>query len=263
VPLPTKKNKPAEGGLLYRRVLLYGEAKIGKTTTAAGFTERPLFIDTEGGSEGYEVYREPCPDWPTFRRIGAELAEGKHEFTAIVVDTVDELARHCQEHVISALAGRANDLEKGEYHHPADFEYGKGWGAVKEEFRLRVAKLCTLGLPVLFVSHEREKEVTTRAGKITVFSPDVGTSGIRDWLQGFVDLILRAAIVQTTEGDRRLIIAQPTTDSLVGGRRPPDGIELPPMFSLTGDALVHALSARKPAEVKPKPEKAKQERKAA
>lgn len=263
MPLPTEKNKPVEGGLLYRRVLLYGEAKIGKTTTAAGFTDKPLFIDTEGGSEGYEVFREPCPDWPSFRRIGSELAAGDHEFTALIVDTVDELARHCQEHVISALAGRDNDLDAGEYHHPSDFGYGKGWGAVKEEFRLRVAKLCTLGLPVLFLSHERDKEVTGRTGTVTVFSPDVGMAGIRDWLQGFVDLILRAAIVQTTEGDRRLVIAQPTTDSLVGGRRPPNGIELPPMFSLNGNALVHALSARKPAEAKPAEKPKRQEKKAA
>jgi hypothetical protein len=246
--LPTERNQPQTDGLLYRRILLYGEMKIGKTTTAVGFTENPLILDTEGGSEGYDAYRVNVPDWTEFRKIGGELKlaldTGKAPYTAIVVDTVDELARYCQEHVIGALAGRDNDLDKGEYHHPSDFEYGKGWGAVKEEFRLRIAKLCTLGLPVLFVSHEREREIKARSGTRTVFSPDVGTAGIRDWLTGFVDVIVRATIVTSTEGERRVIVLQPSSENVVGGRTPGGAPELPPMVDLTGAALLEALSAR-------------------
>lgn len=248
--LPTEKNQPSQSGLLYRRILLYGPRKVGKTVLSVNFTENPVILDAEGGSEQYDVFRVNVPDWTEFRKIGAELKKaidaGKAPYSCIVVDTADEMARFCQEHVISSLAGRSNNLDTGEYHHPSDFEFGKGWSAVSEEFRLRMAKLCSLGLPVLFISHEREREVTERTGKHTVYSPDVGTSGIREWLTGFVDVILRATIVSSTEGERRVILAQPSVNNVVGGRTPEGAPALPAQIDLNGAALLEALSARAP-----------------
>lgn len=245
--LPTEPQEPALDGLLYRRIVLSGAQKIGKTTTGIGFTERPLILDAEGSAEGYRCLRQPIPDWRTFRAT-LDLLKGGHNYTAFVVDTADELARHCQDHVISSMVGRENDLDTGEFHHPSDFEYGKGWSAVSEEFRLRVSSLCMLGVPVLFISHEKDFEVTDRLGTRRVFQPDVGNKGMRNWLLGYVDVILRAAIEQTPEGPRHVIIAQPSNDNLVGGRRPPGGAPLPPFFPLGGPALYHVLSAREPSQ---------------
>lgn len=259
VALPTEKQQPAIDGLLYRRILLAGQQKIGKTTTGLGFTERPLVIDAEGSAESYECFRVACPDWMTLRQIGAELARDPERggFTCLQVDTIDELARQCQEAVIGHLAGQANDVDAGQYAHPSDFEYGKGWGAVTEEFRVRVARLCSLGLPVLFISHEKDREVEDRTGKRIVYSPDVGNKGMRTWLLGFVDAILRATVVSTPEGDRHVIIAKPSPDNVVGVRTPPGGAQLPPQFSLSGEALYKALSMR--AEGAPAPQTAEGE----
>ena len=43
-----------------QKVVIYGVEGIGKTTLAAQFPN-PLFIDTEGGTEGYDVARTQTP----------------------------------------------------------------------------------------------------------------------------------------------------------------------------------------------------------
>ena len=53
-----------------QKVVLYGVEGVGKTTLAAQFPD-PLFIDTEGGTEGYDVARTHRRGIRT--RKGAEL----------------------------------------------------------------------------------------------------------------------------------------------------------------------------------------------
>lgn len=254
IALPTEPNTPALEGLLYRRILLQGPRKIGKTTTGVDFTEQPLHIDTQGGSLNYGVRRVDCPDWTTFREIGAALAGGGIEnYTGIIVDTIGDLAGFCQDYVVTALGGSENNMDKGEYRHYSEFEYGKGSSAVRDEFKLRVAKLCSLGLPVLFIAHEDEKEVSTRTGSINVFQPEIGIKNQRNWLTGFCDALLRAAVIDTAEGERRVIETQPTPRTPeLGARTPAGGQPLPAILDLDGQALTEALSARV-KQAKPEP----------
>jgi len=238
--LPQHKTH-ATTDLLYRKTLLYGPAKVGKSTLAANLDQdHTLFLATEPGLDMIDCYKAPITSWEDFRGVGAELAKGDHGFKLLVVDTVDELQRMCSEAVLGDMAQKAG--LKG-FVHASDFQYGKGWEAVTEEFRLRVAKLCNLGPGVLFVSHTKESTVKTRTGlEITKYSPDVGQKGSREWLLGFVDLIMFASIVQTPEGEKRVLQLQPSEQAQAGGRFP-EGMKVPDTINLDADELRKVLKA--------------------
>jgi hypothetical protein len=158
----------------------------------------------------------------------------------LVIDTVDELARLCTEHVVAGLAA-SESLDTKKFIHTSDFDWGKGYDAVAQEFRLRVAKLCNLGLGVVFISHEKEQPIKTRTGlEITKVAPDVGSKGMRKWLLGFVDFIAHAEMLQTTEGEQHVLRLKPS-ETVEAGGRVPQGREVPDLIPLTAEALKATL----------------------
>jgi hypothetical protein len=216
--LPTAKTTPTLT-LETAKVLLYGPPKVGKTTLAAGMDpDRTLFIATEAGLGGLSVYAVPIGTWDEFRALGARLAEGDHPFTNVVVDTVDNLAAFCSDKVCADMGVT----------HPSDLEYGKGWRAVSDEFKLRIARLTSLGAATWFISHSQDRAVKTRVGEITVTGLTIG-GAMEKFLTGFVDYILLARSEQTEHGERRVIRTRATENYEAGSRGAPlpDPILLP------------------------------------
>jgi hypothetical protein len=243
VPLPTEKTTPT---LSIDRLtaVLVGRPKIGKTSTAAAIdNDHTLFIATEPGYDGINAFVEPCRSWEQFREIGAELANGEHDYKLVVVDTVDALQGMCTEHVIDGLARSAGKDPDQNFVHASDFEYGKGWSAITDEFKLRIAKLCTLGLGVIFISHAKESTKTDRVGReITVFSADVGQKGSRQWLLGYVNYIWFMDVEQTPDGEKHLLRTRASETYEAGGR----GAPLPDPIDL-GDSPEAGAAALKAA----------------
>ena len=220
-PLLPRERQEAKPGLLFRKILLYGDPKVGKSTTAAELGEETLILDTEGGASQLDAYVAPVHSWEQFRKAGSELVDWLKDeknpapFDLIVVDTIDVLADYCNDYVLKGLGG-----DRKGFLHASDFEYGKGWAAVAKEFQLRIAALCSLGLPVLLVSHAKDSQVKTRTGEITVKRPDIDPKGARKWLDGFVDLILYAEIHETPDGQVRQLRTAPSENYQAGGRVP-------------------------------------------
>lgn len=213
------------------KVLLYGPPKIGKTTLAATVDpEHTLLLATEAGYGALEAFVQPITSWNQFRQVGPALLENEHQFKTLVIDTVDELYKFCTEQVMLDLGVK----------HPADLEYGRGWGAVSDEFRLRVGALCALGLGVWFISHSKEEEVKARVGSITVTSPTL-TGGGRKFLLGFVDFILLARSEVHEDGERRVLRTAATENFEAGGR-----VTLPDPLPLEAGALREAMLAAAP-----------------
>lgn len=232
--LPTEKTAPSLSATT-SSVLLFGPAKIGKSTLAADLDpDHTIFLATEPGLNAQEVFVVPIESWEHFREVGAELAKGEHEFTTVVIDTVDELYKLCADSVLKKL-GVA---------HPSDLEYGKGWAAVTDEFRLRVPKLAGVG-GLWFISHSKEVEIKQRVGTLTKIVPSL-SGGAAKFLEQFCDFIFYVGSEQTADGDVRILRTQATENFGAGGRLTlPDPLLMP----VTGpagplrDAMNDAASA--------------------
>lgn len=228
ITLPIEKTPP---GLSpdTAKILLYGQPKIGKTTFAAQWDpDHTLILAAEPGTGGLEAYVQPIKTWEEFREVGAALAIGKHNFKTVVVDTTDELFRFCQEFI----------MKEHKIRHPSDLDFGKGWSLLSDEFRLRVGKLSSLGLGVIFISHSKDEEVKQRVGTLTRSVPTLsGQAG--KFLTGFVDLILYATVEQTENGPQRIVRTQPSENWSAGGR-----IQLEDPLPLSAQAVRAAMDSK-------------------
>ncbi len=106
-----------------QKVVVYGPEGIGKTTFAAQFPN-PLFIDTEGSTEHYDVARTDAPQ--SWSILMAQLQEVKmtRPCGTIVIDTADWAEKLCIEHICAKY--KWDGIEA-----PG---YGKGYTYLAEEF---------------------------------------------------------------------------------------------------------------------------------
>lgn len=215
------------------KALLYGPPKIGKSTFASQINpDHTLFIATEPGLGSLEVYEVPVRTWAEFRELGAELAKDPKQFKVLVIDTADELFRMCTDQVCADLGVK----------HPSDAEWGKGWDAVTNEFRLRVGKLVGLGLGVWFISHSQDREVKKKVGTKTVTQATLSKQA-RKFLIGFVDFIFLADWEGEEEADQRVLRTQGAEHHEAGGRVPPGAKPLPDPLPLDAKVLREAMAA--------------------
>lgn len=113
-----------------KKVVLYGPEGIGKTTFAAQFPS-PVFIDTEGGSDPYDLARLPAPE--SWQMLTAELRQVLADpgcCRTLVLDTLDWAERLCRADLL--LRTKKTSIEA--------FGYGKGYVYLAEE----MAKLLAL-----------------------------------------------------------------------------------------------------------------------
>jgi len=187
--LPTEKSK-VELDYLKKIYLIYGEPKVGKTTICSQFGGKEsevLFFASESGHKFQEVYKwkttkgdEPT-NWEHFKECCKELIldKDKHNYSCLVVDTVDNLYKWVTDYV---------NKRKG-IEHESDLKFGKGYSAIKTEFMRPVLSLAQHGFGIIFISHakDRDKEV----GNVTINYTDTNLSGSAGKvISGLCDFIL-------------------------------------------------------------------------
>jgi hypothetical protein len=235
--LPTEKRAPRAG---VGKLWVYGDAGIGQSTTALDMYPEGYVMDTEGSTTALAGLIEDIGNWELFRKRIGELEQARakdpEQWPAAIIDTVDVLAKLGSDSVLKGLAGNSGDEA---YLHASDFDYGKGWSAITDEFALRIAKLCAVVPNVIFISHAAEETVKNRAGiERQVARPALAPKGLRTWLEGFVDHI---AFAEIDADGNRVVRTQPSADYLAKCRVP-RGVKAPadPM-SMRGPVLRKAL----------------------
>ena len=236
--LPTAKTPPKQS-LTDLTVLLYGPAKCGKSSWCS-HADAALFLCTEPGLNHLEVFQEPILTWEKLLQVAKELAEGKHAFRTVVIDTVDNAYRMCAEYI----------CQRNKVEHESDLEYGKGYSLVNTEFHRVINKLALLPYGLFLVSHAVEKEVETRTGKHTRTVPTLPDKA-RKQVLGLVDLILYCDFETGIGSDskavhRRVLRTKPSANYEAGDRtgRLPETIDFD--YAAFASAFAAAVAGSRP-----------------
>ena len=147
--LPTKKTPPKQA-LSDLSVLVHGAHKIGKTEWCS-HAEGALFLAAEPGLNALDAYQVPISSWDDLLAACREIAEGKHPFKTIIIDTIDNAYKMCAEYI----------CRKHKIEHESDLGYGKGWALVNNEFQRVLNKLAFQPYGLFLVSHSQEKEIVS------------------------------------------------------------------------------------------------------
>jgi len=229
--LPTNKTKPKQS-LSDLTALIYGPSKIGKTTWCSHAPDA-LFLATEPGLNSLDVFQVPISSWDELLKACAEIAEGKHGFKTIIIDTADNAYKLCAEYVCA----------KHKIDHESDLGYGKGYALINNEFQRVLNKLAFLPYGLFIVSHSQEKEIETRTGKYIKIVPTLPDKA-RKIVIGLVDVIAYCDLDAVTDESgkttyRRVMRTKPSPYYEAGDRtgRLPEVIDLDfPTFQRVFDA---------------------------
>jgi len=206
--LPTSRSKP-KADLSKEKILLYGRPKIGKSTFASQWPDS-LFLATEPGLAYLEVYQVAITDWSEFVETCTELVQGNHPFKTVVVDTIDNAYRFCNDYVCSKYGIKQ----------PSDLPFGKGFALVNNEFMRILQRFASYGYGMIFLSHGKDKEMKTKAGDKYYISMPSLTDGVQKLVAGWVDIIAMADLEfdEKTQEIRRVIRTKTAREYVAGSR---------------------------------------------
>jgi len=177
VSLPTEVSQKVND-LGKQIILIYGRPKIGKSTLCSKFPDA-LFLATEPGLNHLEVFKQPIRNWAEFMAACKDVAEGKHKFKTIVVDTIDALIPLLQTYI----------EEQNSVDYIGDLPHGKGWFLATSELRRVLNKLTMLPYGLILVSHAKQEEIETKTAKYKRFSIDIGGKN-QNAILNLMDIIL-------------------------------------------------------------------------
>ena len=161
---PTQLCKDLRG----RFVLLYGQAKSGKTSMSAMWP-KPLLVAFEKGYNALVGVRPAdVASWADFKAICRQLKkpEAKDIYETIVIDTIAIAYALCEKYILAREGVSAI----------GDIGYGKGWGMLKDEFETTFRELTQLGYAIVFIAHSKTKktEYTDEEGnELDALAPDL------------------------------------------------------------------------------------------
>lgn len=162
---------------------------------------------TEAGLNNLAVFQVPIPTWEDFLAACKDIAEGKHEFKTIIIDTIDNLHKCCREFV----------RKKHGFSHESDGAFGKNWDLTKDEFIRALTKLSLLPYGLVMISHAEIVEIKTRTTTLTKAVPTM-QKGARQVVLNMSDIVLYCESVNTEDGEKRIIRTKPSENWEAGDR---------------------------------------------
>lgn len=200
--LPTK---PTASGWtpMHARILLIGHPKVGKSTLAASWApDKTLILDTHNGTRLLpgEHYVQPINSYQRFTEAVDLLAKGDHQFTNVVIDTIDDIYKFAD----AAAGDKSGKVAAGLV------DFGKGTAYAEAVFRRDVGKLLATTYGVWFIGHADDIQVDNK----TRFVPKLDKR-VRTFIEGSTDYIWFAE----RTGPRAVVLNTQPTDKYVAGSR--------------------------------------------
>lgn len=170
------------------KVVLYGAEGVGKSSLAARFPN-PIFIDTEGSTDGMDVRRLPKPtSWQMFRDEVTFILQSGAPCGSLIIDTFDWAEQLC----INDLCAqhKKNGIE--------DFGYGNGYVYEREEigrFLTLLEEVTLRGINVVISCHAatRKYELPEELGQYDRWELKLGKktgSQISPLVKEWADMVL-------------------------------------------------------------------------
>lgn len=211
-------------------VMLYGQPKTGKTTTAAKFPKALLLAFETGYLAIPGVMAQPINTWGEFKKVLKQLKtdQGHEAFQNVIIDTADIAYDLCEKYICNNEGVESI----------GDIPYGKGYKLAAKEFDEALRSIPQMGYGLVMISHAEDKIFKDESG--SEYNQIVPTLDKRPRLivDRMADIIGYAHPLQDEDGQVRTILYMRGTPRYVAGSRfkyTPDHIE----FSY--DNLVNAI----------------------
>ena len=183
-----------------QRIVIYGPEGIGKSTFASLFP-KPLFIDTESGTDHLDVARFEEPE--TWEELAAEIEDFRSDhqgFETLVIDTADGAALLCEQYV----------LERDRMKSLSDYGYGAGYEKLRQEWQKMLISLDGLitgpsPANVVIVAHSqlRKFEVPEESGSFDKYELKMDkrlAAATKEWADAVLFLNFRTIVSKNAEG---------------------------------------------------------------
>ena len=188
-----------------RILLLYGPAKVGKTTMLSQLKDC-LILDTESGAhmvDGHILDISNKDDLLDMYRN----AEAGHKFKYFALDTVDKLVEWTE-------LGVKTEFQVDSI---ADLAYGKGFGLVRERVLNNIKKLQKLCDNIIVIGHRKTAAAVDNSNAVDPESLDI-SGKLKNMLMAMSDAV---GYVYRGEEDDKLMVSFKSGKALEAGSRCP------------------------------------------
>jgi len=214
--LPTiksSKNNKLEDQIM----LVYGRPKIGKSTLCSNI-DKALFIATEPGLNHLEVYKQNVTNWEQVCSVVGDIINQEHDFSTIIIDTVDNMVMFCSQWVC-----KANNID-----YPGDMPHGKGWSMVTAELKRVLTALSQQPYGLIMIGHSKVEEVETKTKKYSRVELNIGGKN-SNIIKDLADIILFMDSEVIDDEEVGMVRTKPSQYWLAGDRSKllPESIEYP------------------------------------
>ena len=213
--------------------LLYGPAKVGKTTFGAKMPGHLLLAFERGYNALPGVMAQDITTWGEFKQVVRELKkpEVKEVYKSLIIDTADIASDLCQKYICNQLG--IDNIGDGGWS-------TNGWAKYKKEFEDTFRTLSQLGYAIVFISHDKEKTIKPQNNSEYQQIGSSMQSSALSIIENMSDIIGYAHIKTDTNGNSTRVLTLRSLDNSIrcGCRFKYIAPEIP----FTYDALTKALN---------------------
>ena len=211
-------------------VLLYSAPKAGKTSMACSFPKNLLCAFEKGynaisGAMAIDINR-----WADFKQVIRQLKkpEAQEKYNTITIDTASIAYNLCEKYICAQ-----NGVQS-----ISDIAWGRGYGAVQEEFETTLREITQLGYGLVLITHEEvRKEISNNDSEIEIVKPALNKRAY-EVCNRLVDIIGYIQVIWNEDGtNERWLITRQTPTIMAGSRFR----YMPPRIKFGYDELVRAI----------------------